>query len=118
MRRILTAGLACLAISICAVAQTVSTTDPTKTTKGQVSGTNFPVLADYPGPVCVKAGELPKRPSTINNVEVDRYNALLAKYNKIVHDYVVCINLYVRNADGDMDLIRQKSRNAVEEANR
>ena len=47
-------------------------------------------------------------------MEVDRYNALLETYNKAAHAYVVCINLYVRNADNDMDLIRRKSRDAVE----
>lgn len=82
------------------------------------SATNFVALADYPDPVCSKPGEQPKRPSAINAAEVDRYNALLAKYNKTAHDYVVCINLYVRNADNDTDLIRKKSRAAVDEANR
>jgi hypothetical protein len=101
MRRILIVILTCL--PACAFAQ---------------PATNFPSLSDYPGPVCSKPGEQPKRPSAINAAEVDRYNALLAKYNKTAHDYVVCINLYVRNADNDMDLIRKKSRAAVDEANR
>ena len=58
------------------------------------------------------------KPAATNAMDVDRYNALLGTYNKSVHDYVVCINAYVRNADGDMDLIRKKSRDAVEAANR
>ena len=79
--------------------------------------TNFPVLQDYPGPACAKPGIPPKRPGAINAMEVDRYNALLATYNKKAHDYVVCINAYVRAADNDSDLIRKKSRDAVDEAN-
>jgi hypothetical protein len=79
--------------------------------------TNFPTLADYPGPSCTKPGAPPKRPGAINAMEVDRYNALLATYNKKARDYVVCINAYVRAADNDGDLIRKKSRDAVDEAN-
>ena len=108
MARILTTTLAGLALSICAMAQPVSTTP----------GTNFPALAGYPDPACERPGLQPRKPATINAMEVDRYNALLSTYNKAVHAYVVCINLYVRNADGDMDLIRRKSRDAVEAANR
>jgi hypothetical protein len=79
--------------------------------------TNFPAIRDYPGPACAKPGAPPKRPSVINAMEVDRYNALLGTYNKKAHDYVVCINAYVRAADNDSDLIRRKSRDAVDEAN-
>ena len=105
--RNLTFILAGLALSIGAMAQPVTT-----------PGTNFPALVGYPDPACTKPGALPKKPATTNAMEVDRYNALLGTYNKTAHDYVVCINLYVRNADGDMDLIRKKSRDAVEAANR
>jgi hypothetical protein len=109
MPRILTGCLTCLALSICAWAQTAPVT---------VHGTNFPALAGYPDPDCARPILQPRKPASINAMEVDRYNALLATYNKSVHDYVVCINAYVRNADGDMDLIRRKSRDAVEAANR
>ena len=79
--------------------------------------TNFPALQGYPAPSCVKPGAPPKRPGAINAMEVDRYNALLGTHNKKAHDYVVCINAYVRAADNDSDLIRKKSRDAVDEAN-
>jgi hypothetical protein len=115
MQRILTGGLAALALCIGALAQPVSTTAP----QGKDSSTNFPALADYPSPACIKAGVLPKKPTDHRDaMAVDVYNAKLATYNAHVHDYVVCVNNYVRNADGDMDLIRKKSRDAVEEANR
>jgi len=78
---------------------------------------NFPALKEYPGPACAEPGVPPKRPGAVNAMEVDRYNALLGTYNKKAHDYVVCINAYVRAADNDSDLIQKKSRDAVDEAN-
>lgn len=106
MRLLLLAVLAGLPVA--AMAQSPESPPP---------ATNFPALRDYPGPSCAKPGALPKRPGAINAMEVDRYNALLATYNKKAHDYVVCINAYVRAADNDSDLIRKKSRDAVDEAN-
>ena len=88
-----------------------------QTPEGAPPATNFPALVSYPEPSCNKPGVPPKRPGAINAMEVDRYNALLATYNKKAHDYVVCINAYVRAADNDSDLIRKKSRDAVDEAN-
>jgi hypothetical protein len=114
MQRILIGGLAALALCFGAWAQPVSTTAP----QGKDSSTNFRALAGYPDPSCTRAGALPKKPATVSNMEVDRYNALLTTYNKTVHAYVVCVNAYVRNADNDMDVIRKKARDAVEEANR
>ena len=83
----------------------------------QAVETNFPPLRDYPAPACAKPGAAPKRPGAINAMEVDRYNVMLGTYNKKAHDYVVCINAYVRAADNDSDLIRKRSRAAVDEAN-
>jgi hypothetical protein len=81
-------------------------------------GTNFPELANYPGPNCIKPGAPPKQPNTTSMNEVDRYNLLIREYNSAGRDYVVCINSYIRNADHDMDLIREKSRDAADQANR
>ena len=80
--------------------------------------TNFPPLADYPAPACAKPGEPPRKPMTVSAVEVDRFNLKIGEYNKRARDYVTCVNLYIRNADADMDLIRRKSRDASDEANR
>jgi len=104
MRRILTA----IFVTLPAFAMAQTSAPP---------ATNFPALQDYPAPPCAKPGAPPKRPGAINAMEVDRYNALLGTYNKKAHDYVVCINAYVRAADNDGDLIRRKSRDAVDEAN-
>ena len=81
-------------------------------------GTNFPALKDYPAASCVKPQPLPKQPVTTNAVEIQRYNVLIANYNKAGAAYVACVNEYVGNANRDMDIIRQKSRAATDEANR
>jgi hypothetical protein len=110
MRKVKNLILLLAALPGCALAQEAPVSPP--------RATNFPALANYPDPACARPGEQPKRPNATSVVEVDRYNALLATYNKRAHDYVTCINVYVRNADADMDLIRRKSRDAVDAANR
>ncbi len=82
------------------------------------AGTNFPALKDYPASTCVKPAPLPKQPVTTNATEIQRYNVLVANYNKLGNAYVACVNAYVGNANRDMDIIRQKSRAATDEANR
>jgi len=52
------------------------------------------------------------------NTVVADYNALIANYNKLGSAYVACVNAYVANANRDMEIIRQKSRAASDEANR
>ena len=82
------------------------------------AGTNFPALKDYPAATCVKPEPLPKQPVTTVAAEVQRYNVLIATYNKTGKAYVACVNEYVGNANRDMEIIRQKSRAATDEANR
>ena len=80
--------------------------------------TNFPALKDYPASTCAKPAPLPKKPITTSNAEIERYNGLIANYNKLGKAYVACVNAYVANANRDMDIIRQKSHAATDEANR
>ena len=82
------------------------------------AGTNFPALKDYPAAACTKPAPLPRKPITTNPAEIGRYNDLIANYNKAGKTYVECVNAYVSNANRDMDIIRQKSRVATDEANR
>lgn len=82
------------------------------------AGTNFPALKDYPAAACAKPAPLPKQPVTTVAAEVQRYNVLIATYNKAGAAYVACVNAYVANANRDMEIIRQKSRAATDEANR
>jgi hypothetical protein len=80
--------------------------------------TNFAPLKDYPAAACSKPAPPPKQPVTTVGSEIERYNAQIANYNKLGKAYVACVNAYVANANRDMDIIRQKSRVAADEANR
>jgi hypothetical protein len=82
-----------------------------------LTGTNFPALKDYPAATGVKPAALPKQPVTTIAAEIERYNVLIGNYNKAGKSYVACVNDYVANANRDMDIIRQKSRAATDEAN-
>ena len=91
-----------------------------------VAGTNFPPLADYPAPGCVKPGDKPTLPVatpkavsaggvTINTGarDVKDYNKQVAQYNVALQDYTACMNAYVANAQADMDAIRNRVNQAV-----
>ena len=82
------------------------------------AGSNFPVLKDYPAAACIKPAPLPKQPVTTIGAEIERYNVLIGNYNKAGKTYVECVNAYAGNANRDMEIIRQKSRAATDEANR
>ncbi len=92
------------------------------------AGTNFPALADYPAPNCIKPGEQPVMPHatpktvsaggmSINTGtrDVRDYNKQVAQYNVALQDYTVCMNAYVANAQADMDAIRAKVNQSVEQ---
>jgi hypothetical protein len=80
--------------------------------------TNFAALKDYPAAACSKPAPPPKQPVTTVGSEIERYNVQVGNYNKLGKTYVACVNAYVANANRDMDIIRQKSRAAADEANR
>ncbi len=90
------------------------------------AGTNFPALADYPAPDCVRPGAKPELPPvtsstvqsgsvTVTNTgrDVKHYNKQVAQYNEALHAYTACMNAYVANAQADMDMIRDKVNKAV-----
>ena len=92
------------------------------------AGTNFPSLADYPAPSCVKPGDKPvmarDTPRVVNaggvsittgSKDAKDYNKQVDQYNVALHDYTACLNAYVANAQDDMDAIRDKVNKAVEE---
>jgi hypothetical protein len=93
-----------------------------------LAGTNLPALADYPGPGCAKPGDKPilarDTPRvvsaggvTINSGtrDVKDYNKQIAQYNAALQDYTVCMNSYVANGQADIDAIRNKVNQAVEQ---
>jgi len=92
------------------------------------AGTNFPALANYPGPDCTKPGAKPKLPPvstsvvqsgsvTVTNTgrNVKTYNKQVAQYNDALHAFTACMNGYVANAQADMDMIRDKVNQAIAE---
>ena len=93
-----------------------------------MAGTNFPALADYPAPGCIKPGDKPTlqtaTPKTVpaggvtistGARDVKDYNKQVAQYNAALQDYTVCMNAYVANAQADMDAIRNRVNQAVEQ---
>ena len=92
------------------------------------AGTNFPALANYPGPNCAKPGAKPELPPvtsstvqsgsvTVTNTgrNVKKYNKQVTQYNDALHAYTACMNAYVANGQADMDMIRDKVNQAVAE---
>jgi hypothetical protein len=92
------------------------------------AGTNFPGLADYPAPNCIKPGEKPVLPRAAPKTvpaggmsfntgerDVKDYNERVAQYNAALHDYTACMNAYVANGQADMDAIRTRINEAVEQ---
>jgi len=90
------------------------------------AGTNFPALADYPVPNCVKPGDKPTMTGEARRVvpaggvdittggrDVKGYNERVAAYNSALAAYSACMNAYVDNAQADMNAIRDKVNQAV-----
>jgi hypothetical protein len=103
---------------ICALGAVALLSVPALAQDAASAGTNFPALKDYPAATCAKPAPLPKKPVTTIAAEIERYNVLIGNFNKAGKAYVACVNEYVGNANRDMDIIRQKSRAATDEANR
>jgi hypothetical protein len=93
-----------------------------------VAGTNLPALADYPAPSCAKPGDKPVMARDAPRVvsaggmsintgtrDVKEYNKQIAQYNAALQDYTACMNVYVANGQADMDAIRSKVNQSVEQ---
>jgi hypothetical protein len=91
------------------------------------AGTNFPALADYPAPTCVRPGDKPMLPRAAPKTvpaggmnfntderDVKDYNERVAQYNGALHDYTACMGTYVANGQADIDAIRNKINQSVE----
>jgi hypothetical protein len=92
------------------------------------AGTNLPSLADYPAPNCVRPGDKPVLARAAPHVvsaggmsvntgarDVKEYNKQIAQYNATLQDYTACMNAYVANGQADMDTIRNKVNQSVEQ---
>lgn len=93
-----------------------------------MAGTNLPALADYPAPNCVRPGDKPVLARDAPRVvsaggmsintgtrDVKEYNKQIAQYNAALQDYTACMNAYVANGQADMDAIRAKVNQSVEQ---
>ena len=95
---------------------------------GAMAGTNLPALADYPAPSCARPGDKPVLARDAPRVvsaggmsintgtrDVKEYNKQIAQYKAALQDYTACMNLYVANGQADMDVIRSKVNQSVEQ---
>jgi hypothetical protein len=93
------------------------------------AGTNFPALADYPAPACIKPGDKPVMAKGAPKVvpaggnlnfstgsrDVKGYNEQVGAYNAALAVYTRCMDAYVDNAQADMNVIRDRANKAVAE---
>ncbi len=72
-------------------------------------------IMGYPSADCFKP-TAPYRPSSFNNQgEVDSYNAEVNSYKDEVQSYSICINEYLENARYDIQAIRDRVQDILNE---
>lgn len=83
-----------------------------------VGGSNFGSFI-YPEHACGLKPILPSKPFAFSSQqEIDDYNNKIKVYNKAIKVYSKCINEYLDNANRDMQRIREKAKDAVDDMNR
>ncbi len=83
-----------------------------------VGGSNFGTFI-YPQHDCGVKPLLPSKPYAFTSQEdIDAYNDKIKAYNRAIKEYSGCVNEYLDNANRDMQRIREKAKEAVEEMNR
>ena len=81
-------------------------------------GSNFGRF-DYPSQDCGLPPLAPQRPADMTSVrEVEAYNQRVDQYNMQVRSFSECINAYVERTEKDMQRIREKANQAIEEMRR
>lgn len=81
-------------------------------------GSNFGSY-NYPSHNCGLAPMLPQRPYDMTSVrDVEAYNRRVDAYNTQMRSFSECIDAYVSAADKDMQRIRDKANEAIEEMRR
>lgn len=84
---------------------------------GAAAGSNL--AEGYPGPACGERPEIPERLEKFETEEaLDEYNAKVDAYNASMERLVTCVHEYVTNAVADIELIRKRSREAIDWLNR
>jgi len=81
------------------------------------AGSNLP--EGYPGLECGQVPEIPERPEKFETEEaIAEYNAKADAYNASIDRLFECVREYVSNAASDIEEIKRRSREAIEELNR
>lgn len=72
----------------------------------------------YPGHTCTPPYSKPFKPYKFySQGDVDLYNYQVENYNRQRRSYLNCIREYVDNAKNDIERIREKTNEAINEAN-
>ncbi len=78
-------------------------------------GTNLG-FTGYPSHDCIKPDK-PYKPYSFNSQwEIDSYNSEVETYNSNLRVYSDCIDEYLENANNDIERIKQKAKEAINEA--
>jgi len=71
----------------------------------------------YPSHNCYKPNK-PYKPYTFDSQwEIDAYNSEVDQYYRDMEDYRICIQTYIDNANSDIDRIREKIEEAINDYN-
>jgi len=77
-----------------------------------IGGSNL-YLSDYPAHKCRKPDK-PYKPYSLNDqYEVDSYNRKVRAYNRELEEYVDCLKKYADNAENDIERIKERVREAM-----
>jgi hypothetical protein len=80
-------------------------------------GSNLGILG-YPSHDCSAPYSKPIKPYSFSSQwEVDRYNSEVENYNNQLREFIRCIEKYVDNAKNDIQRVKEKANEAINEAN-
>ena len=79
-------------------------------------GSNLGIFG-YPDHECYKPSKPYEPYSFDSQYEIDSYNAQVRDYNYNIETYISCIEEYLDSAKNDIERIREKMNDAIEEAN-
>jgi hypothetical protein len=69
----------------------------------------------YPLPDCGQRPAVPERPESFtDNTQIEAYNQRVEAYNAAMEGFVACLQGYLDDASGDIELIKERMRQAVE----
>lgn len=87
----------------------------TSTNASVFGGSNLG-YSGYPAHTCIKPTKPYKPFSFSNQWDVDSYNSQVEYYNTQLRRYLYCIDEYIKNANNDIERIREKAKEAINDA--